>query len=281
MKISTAYSVKYMDHLDLRARVLQARSSRTIQVVKEKPLAFVSGLLHKFYSTDDTIEKLDILCSLWVFAARKHKIKYQENHDENEEHIPSFEILESFGHALRCYGIVREWRFFDVSRNIENAISRLGYDPYTAIGEKIHELQSFCYGSYIYKDYESAYTLREAVGKTSFVGCDMFERSTREDTDFFYIKWEHDNEKAIKKIYSPNYEKARLTSFVKTNLFNIEPFDKIKHYKIKSLWGRSKTMRKEDSLAEYWVDQGSGRVFPYSAIYRKTKKAKNDACDVL
>lgn len=224
MKISTAYSVKYMDHLDLLDRVFQARSSRTIQVVKEKPLAFVSGLLHKFYSTDDTIEKLDILCSLWVFAARKHKIKYQENHDENEEHIPSFEILESFGHALRCYGIVREWRFFDVSRNIENAISRLGYDPYTAIGEKIHELQS---------------------------------------------------------IYSPNYEKARLTSFVETNLFNIEPFDKIKHYKMKCFWGRRKIMRMEDSLAEYWVDLGNGRVFPYSAIYRKTKKAENDACDVL
>lgn len=233
MKISTAYSVKYMDHLDLLDRVFQARSSRTIQVVKEKPLAFVSGLLHKFYSTDDTIEKLDILCSLWVFAARKHKIKYQENHDENEENIPSFEILESFGHALRCYGIVREWRFFDVSRNIENAISRLGYDPYTAIGEKIHELQSFCCGSYIYS---------------------------------------HDNEKAIKKIYSPNYEKARLTSFVETNLFNIEPFDKIKHYKMKCFWGRRKIMRMEDSLAEYWVDLGSGRVFPYSAIYRKTKK---------
>lgn len=256
------YIAKYMSDLDLRDCVGLARAEQTILDYREKNhLDFASMLIHRFYSSKSVLEKLDILCTLWIFVAKKHKIVFQDSDTreelwDNDVYEPSFEILESIGHAFRCGGIIREHRFFDVSRNIEEQISKLGYDPRFAIREKVGELQG------AWRNRARYFSDMHSKG---YLDISDRKRVMRGELDSFC---------GFSK-YTPNYELARITSFLKLPYLNVEPFNKIKHYKLNPFWGRAKRKKLEDSLSEYWVDKDEGRAFAYGAIYRKSKGNQN------
>lgn len=81
--------------------------------------------MYQYHSSRDTTQKLDIMCLLWIYVARIHDTPFCEDkwdEEDIEDYTRSYQILESFGHALRCCGVIRDRRFMDVFRNIETQI---------------------------------------------------------------------------------------------------------------------------------------------------------------
>ena len=137
--------IKYMTMEQFKEVLHQSRYEKIrIDSMRRGHLSFVSWLMYDYHSSKSVVKKLDIMCLLWIYVARIHDTPFcKDNWDEEdiEDYTRSYQILESFGHALKCCGVVRDRRFMDVFRNIETQISELGYYPYYAVKEKIKELK--------------------------------------------------------------------------------------------------------------------------------------------
>lgn len=260
----TTYRVKCMSRYQFQEVLHQSRYEKIrIDNMGRDHIAFVSGLMYQYHSSRDTTQKLDIMCLLWIYVAKIHKTPFCEDKwedGEDDDYSRSYQILESFGHALRCGGVIRDRRFMDVFRNIETQISRLGYYPYYAVKEKIKELNG------VYRT-RLKYFLNMHTQK--FLDVSDKKRVMNGEFDSFCGYSD----------YTPNYELARLVSFGNTDCFNVERFDKIKHLKLKTFWGSAKMCRLEDSLAEYWVSKEETDVFAYADVFRKRKTSSTNSTD--
>lgn len=255
---SRIYRVKYMTMEQFKEVLHQSRYEKIrIDSMRRGHIAFVSGLMYDYHYSKSVVKKLDIMCLLWIYVARIHDTPFcKDNWDEEdiEDYTRSYQILESFGHALKCSGVVRDRRFMDVFRNIETQISELGYYPYYAVKEKIKELNGVYRTRLKYfLDMHTQGFLDESAKKRVING------------EFASFCGYSD--------YTPRYEIARLVSFKKFDYVNVERFDKIKHHNLKCpITYRPKNMLMQDSKYEYWVDMGEGGVFAYASITREPKR---------
>lgn len=173
---SRIYRIKYMSRYQFLEVLHQSRYEKIrIDNMGRDHIAFVSGLMYQYHSSRDTTQKLDIMCLLWIYVARIHDTPFcKDKWDEEdiEDYTRSYQILESFGHALRCCGVIRDRRFMDVFRNIETQISELGYYPYYAVKEKIKELNGE------YSDYTPRYEITRLVSfkKFDYVNVERFDK---------------------------------------------------------------------------------------------------------
>lgn len=144
----TTFRVKCMSRYQFQEVLYQSRCEKIKidTMFRKGHIAFVSGLMFDYHYSSSIIKKLDIMCLLWIYVAKIHKTPFCEDKwedDNDSDYSRSYQILESFGHALRCGGVIRDRRFMDVFRNIETQISRLGYYPYYAIKEKLKEIWQY------------------------------------------------------------------------------------------------------------------------------------------
>lgn len=257
---SRIYRVKYMSRYQFLEVLHQSRYEKIrIDNMGRDHIAFVSGLMYQYHSSRDTTQKLDIMCLLWIYVARIHDTPFCEDkwdEEDIEDYTRSYQILESFGHALRCCGVIRDRRFMDVFRNIETQISELGYYPYYAVKEKIKELNGVYRTRLKYfLDMHTQGFLDESAKKRVING------------EFASFCGYSD--------YTPRYEIARLVSFKKFDYVNVERFDKIKHHNLKcQITDRDQIMLMQDSKYEYWADKGEGGVFAYASIPKREKSTE-------
>lgn len=255
---SRIYRVKYMTMEQFKEVLHQSRYEKIrIDSMRRGHLSFVSGLMYDYHSSKSVVKKLDIMCLLWIYVARIHDTPFcEDNWDEEdiEDYTRSYQILESFGHALRCGGVIRDRRFMDVFRNIETQISELGYYPYYAVKEKIKELNG------VYRT-----RLKYFLDMHTQGFLDVSAKKRVINGEFASFCGYSD--------YTPRYEIARLVSFKKFDYVNVERFDKIKHHNLKCpITERAQIMLMQDSKYEYWADMGEGGVFAYASITREPKR---------
>lgn len=255
-KKCTTYTVIYMDDDWMGECLRTARAPQTRLDQENLPcMDFAARVMGTFYSSRETIQKLDAMCLLWVYVARRNNTLFMEDFEAIEEdYIRSYEILESFGRAIRSgYGI-RDRRFNDVFRNIENTISRLGYHPYYAIKEKIAQLQG------VHRNRLKYFLNMHTQG--------ILDTSDEKSV----MRGEFDSFCGFSD-YEPNYESARLIASNDRELFNVEPFSKVKHYKLHCKQDAAPhRMIFEDRLAEYWGPKTKYAQLAYADVIRIKKQ---------
>ena len=201
-----------------------------------------------------------ILCAQFLRGYTDIELLKDVRPEDIEDVTGSYQILDSFGHALKCCGVVRDRRFMDVFRNIETQISELGYHPYYAVKEKIKELNG------VYRTRLVKEKIKELNGVYRTRLKYFLDMHTQGFLDVSAKKRVINGEFA-------RYEIARLVSFKKFDYVNVERFDKIKHHNLKCpITKRAQIMLMQDSKYEYWADMGEGGVFAYASITRAPKR---------